>query len=63
MDNIELEKLATEQKMEKSKEYEYLRKKLNNNDSQPTLKQLFVKKEKYESSHPKQIKFDCRLFD
>ena len=47
MDNIELEKLATEQKIEKSKEYEYLRKKLNNNDSQPILKQLFVKKEKY----------------
>ena len=47
-------KIVNADKEKKSKEKELIRKNVsnvNNNDVQPTLKQLFVKKEKYESSH------------
>ena len=62
-DNIQLEKIVTDQKVEKHKENEYQKIKLNKNASQPTLKQIFVKKEKYESNHLKQIKFDSLIVD
>ena len=64
LDNIEIEKLVNAQKIQKSNENESIRKETyNNNEAQPTLKQMFVKKEKYESTHSKQKKFDSLIVD
>ena len=58
-------KIVNADKEKKSKEKELIRKNVsnvNNNDVQPTLNQLFVKKEKYESSHLYEYKigYDAR---
>ena len=54
IDNMELGKLVNEDVIKKSKENEMLRKTTsnpNNNEVQPTLKQMYTKKEKYESNN------------
>ena len=54
-DNIELTKIVNEDKEKKSKQNESMRKNINNNYTQLTLKHMFDKKEKYEPNHPKQV--------
>ena len=65
IDNIELGKLVNEEKVKKSQDNENIRKisQLNNNDLQPTLKQMFTKNEKYESTHHKQRQFDDAIVE
>ena len=45
-DNIKLTKLVNEDKDKKSKQNEDMRKNINNNDTQPTVKHMFDKKKK-----------------
>ena len=66
IDHFNLEKNAAELRIKKSNEIETIRKETfrnNNVSKQPTLKAVIEANSKYDSSHPKQQKFDDAIVE